>query len=107
MYVHILIHIYSYIALMTCYDILHSLTNYPVDFKILTCPKCIHTQNVALLKSLVNILLYQTLQNTNKRRNRKFDIFLFIASQVIRNFVAVRKISVVEGTVPVAGCLNM
>ena len=58
-------------------------------------PKCVHTQNFALLKSIINILLYQTLQNTNKRRNRKFDIFLYIASQVIRNFVAVRQISVV------------
>ena len=70
-------------------------------------PKCAHTQNVALLKSVINILLYQTLQNTNKRRNRKFDIFLHIASQVIRNFVAVGQISVVTGTVPVVGCLNM
>ena len=71
------------------------------------CVKCVHRQNVALLKSIINNLLYQTLQNMNKRRNRKFDIFLFIASQVIRNFVAVRKISVVAGTVPVVGCLNM
>ena len=71
------------------------------------CPKCLHTQNFALLKSVINILLHQTLQNMNNRRNRKFDIFLFIAGQVIRNFVAVRKISVVAGTVPVVGCLNM
>ena len=71
------------------------------------CPKSVHMQNCALLKSINNILLYQTLQNINKRRNRKFDIFLFIASQVIRNFVAVRKISEVAGTVPVVGCLNM
>ena len=71
------------------------------------CPKCVHTQTFALLKSIINILLYQTLQTMNKRRNRKFDIFLFIASQVIRNFVAVRKISVVAGTVPIVGCLNM
>ena len=70
-------------------------------------PKCVHTQNFALLKSIINILLSQTLQNTNKRRNRKFYIFLFIASQVIRNFVAVRQISVVAGTVLVVGCLNM
>ena len=71
------------------------------------CPKCVHIQNFALLKSIINILLYQTLQNMNERGNRKFDVFLFIASQVIRNFVAVRKISVVAGTVPVVGCLNM
>ena len=69
--------------------------------------KCVHTQNFVLLKSIINILLYQTLQNMNKRRNRKFDIFLFIASQIIRNFVAVRKMSVVAGTVPVVECLNM
>ena len=71
------------------------------------CPKCVHIQNFALLKSIINILLYQTLQNVKKRRNRKFDIFLFNASQVIRNFVAVRQISVVAVTVPVVGCLNM
>ena len=71
------------------------------------CPKCVHTQNYALLKSIIKILLYQTLQNTNKRRNRKFDIILFIASQVIGNFVALRQISVVGSTVPVVGCLNM
>ena len=71
------------------------------------CPKYVHTQSFALLKSVINILLYQTLQNMNKRRNRKFDIYLFIASQVIRNFVAVRKISVVAGTVPLVGCVNM
>ena len=71
------------------------------------CLKCVHTQNFALSKSIINILLYQTLQNTNKRRNRKFDKSLFIASQVIRNFVAVRQISVVADTVPVVGCLNM
>ena len=71
------------------------------------CPKCVNTQNFALLKSIINILWSQTLQNTNKRRNRKFYTFLFIASQVIRNFVAVRQISVVAGTVPVVGCLNM
>ena len=70
------------------------------------CPKCVHTQKFALFRSIINILSYQTLQNTNKRRNRKFDVFLFIASQVIRNFVAVRQISVVAGTVPVVGCLN-
>ena len=52
-----------------------------------------------------NTLLYQTLQNMNKKRNRKFHIFLYIGSQVIRNFVAVRQISVVAGTV--VGCLNM
>ena len=55
------------------------------------CPKCVHTQNYVLLKSIINILLYQTLQNTNKRRSRKFDMILFIASQVIRNVVAVRQ----------------
>ena len=71
------------------------------------CPKFVNTQIFALLKSIINISLYQTLQNTNKRRNRKFDIIMFIASQVIRNFVAVRQISVVAGTVPVVGCLNM
>ena len=71
------------------------------------CPKCVHTQNCALLKSIINILFYQTLQNTNKSRNRKFDIILFIASQVKCNFVAVRQISVVVGTVPVVGCLNL
>ena len=70
------------------------------------CRICVHIQNFALLKSIINILLYQTLQSTNKRRNRKFDIFLFIASQVISNFVAVRQIAVVAGTVPVVGCLN-
>ena len=32
MYIHI--HIHIYIAFMTCYDILHSLTNNPMDFKI-------------------------------------------------------------------------
>ena len=71
------------------------------------CPKCVHTQNFALLKSIINILLYQTLQNMNKKRNRRFHIFLYIGSQVIRNFVAVRQISEVTGTVPVVGCLNM
>ena len=71
------------------------------------CPKCVHTQMFALLKSIINILLYQTLQNTNRRRNRKSDIFPFFASQVIRNFVSVRQISVVAGTVPVVGYLNM
>ena len=71
------------------------------------CPKCVPTQNFALLKSIINTLLYQTLQNMNKRRNRKFEIFMFIVSQVICNFVAVRKISVVAGTVPLVWCLNM
>ena len=71
------------------------------------CPKCVYTQNFVLMTSIITILLYQTLQNTNKRKNRKFDIFLFIASQVIGNFVAVHQISVVLGTVPVVGSLNM
>ena len=35
------------------------------------CLKCIRTQNVALLKSIINIVWYQTLHNMNKRRNRK------------------------------------
>ena len=61
----------------------------------------------ALLKSIINILLYQTLQNTNQNRTRMFDIFLFIAIQVLRNFVAVRQFSVVAGTVPVVGCLDI
>ena len=65
------------------------------------CPKCVHTQNFALLKSIINILWYQTLQNTNKRRNRMFDIFLLIVSEVIRTFVTVRQLSVVMGTIPV------
>ena len=43
-------------------------------------PKCVHTQNVALLKSINNIVWYQTLQNANKRRNRTFDVFLLIVS---------------------------
>ena len=50
-------------------------------------PKCVHTQNFALLKSIVNILCYQTLPNTKKRRNRNFYIFLLIVSKVIRTFV--------------------
>ena len=71
------------------------------------CPKCVHTQNVALLKSIININWYQTLQNANKRRNRTFDIFLLIVSEVICTFVTVRQFSGVAGTVPVVGCLNM
>ena len=71
------------------------------------CPKCVHTQNVALLKSIINTVWYQTLQNANKRRNRTFDIFLLIASEVIYTFVTVCQLSVVAGTVPVVGCLNM
>ena len=56
------------------------------------CPKCVHTQNCALLRSIIKMSLYKKLQTMNKRRNRKFDIFLFIASQVTRNFVVVRQI---------------
>ena len=71
------------------------------------CPKCVHTQNVALLKSIINTVWYQTLQNASKRRNRRFDIFLLFVSEVICTFVIVRQLSVVAGTVPVVGCLNM
>ena len=71
------------------------------------CPKCVHTVHIAVLKSIINILWYRTLKNMNKRRIRKFVIFLFIVSEVIRNFVAVRQFSVVAGTVPLVGCLNM
>ena len=71
------------------------------------CPKCVHAHIFALLKSIINIVLSQTLQNTNKRKTRKLDIFLFIASQVIRNFIDGCQISVVAGTVTVVGCLNI
>ena len=71
------------------------------------CPKCVHTQNVALLKSIINIVWYQTLQNANKRRNRTFDVFLLIVREVIRTFVTVCQLSGVAGTVTVVECLNM
>ena len=70
-------------------------------------PKCVHTNNFALLKSIINILWYQTLQNTNKRSNRSFYKFLLILSEVIRTFVTIYQFSVVAGTVLVIGCLNM
>ena len=70
-------------------------------------PKCVHTQNIDLLNSIINFVWYQTLKNANKRRNRTFDIFLLIVSEVICTFVTVRQLSVVAGTVPVVGCLNM
>ena len=50
---------------------------------------CSYTK-FALLKSIINIVWYQTLQNANKRRNRTFDIFLLIVSKVICTFVTVR-----------------
>ena len=31
--------------------------------------------------------LHQTLENTNKRRNRKFDVFAFIYCEVAHNFL--------------------
>ena len=40
------------------------------------CPKCDHTKNIALLKSIINTVWYQALQNTNKRRNRTFDMLM-------------------------------
>ena len=70
-------------------------------------PKCVQTQQFALLKSIINSKLYHTLQYTSKRRNRKFSIFLFIVSEVLRNLIAVSELSVVAGIVPVVGCLNM
>ena len=71
------------------------------------CPKCVHTQSFVLLKSIINSVWYQTFQKTYKRRNRTFDIFLLIVSEVIRTFDTARQLSVVAVTVPVIGCLNM
>ena len=47
------------------------------------------------------------MKNTNKRRNRKFCIFLFIICGVAHHFVAVLKIGVVKGIVPVVEGLNI
>ena len=53
MYIHVHIHIciYIYIALMTCYDILNSLTNNPVDFKIVSSVDTISLMNCSFLDS--------------------------------------------------------
>ena len=48
----------------------------------------------------------QTIENTNKRRNKKFDIDLFVFCEVESNFVAVQIFLVVKGTVLVVECLN-
>ena len=47
------------------------------------------------------------MENTNKRKNRMFCIFLFIFCEVANNFVAVRKILVVKGNVLVVEGLNI
>ena len=49
MYIHI--HIHIYIVLMTCYDILHLLTNNPVDFKIVSSVDAISLMNYSFLDS--------------------------------------------------------
>ena len=57
MYIHIH-NTYIYIALMTCYDILHSLTNNPMDFKIVSSVDAISLMNCSFLDS--NEWLFRT-----------------------------------------------
>ena len=45
MYIHIPIHVYMYKVFMTCYDILHSITNNPMDFKIVSSVDAISLMN--------------------------------------------------------------
>ena len=49
MYIHI--HIHVYIALIKCYDILHSLTNNPIDFKMVSSVDAISLMNCSFVYS--------------------------------------------------------
>ena len=56
MYIHI--HIHIYIAFMTCYDILHSLINNLMNFKIVSSVDAVSLMNCSFLDS--NEWLFRT-----------------------------------------------